>query len=70
MRLLAHAEEFDAPRALALASVSAKQATLGFLTHGLEALAGLGEIFKTANGGIVEHWGVGDKAGVLAQLKG
>ena len=28
------------------------------------------DIFKVAHGKIVEHWGMGDIAGVLAQLKG
>ena len=28
------------------------------------------DIFKVADGKIVEHWGMGDIAGVLAQLKG
>jgi predicted ester cyclase len=28
------------------------------------------DIFKVAEGRIVEHWGMGDIAGVLAQLKG
>jgi predicted ester cyclase len=28
------------------------------------------DIFKVADGRIVEHWGTGDIAGVLAQLKG
>jgi steroid delta-isomerase-like uncharacterized protein len=28
------------------------------------------DIFRVANGKIVEHWGMGDIAGVLAQLKG
>jgi predicted ester cyclase len=94
------------------ASVSAKQATVAFFTHRVEALAGLKvsveaslaqgdlcaasfvyegvheavyygiaptgrklrftscDIFRIAGGKIVEHWGMGDIAGVLAQLKG
>ena len=28
------------------------------------------DIFRTANGHIVEHWGIGDIAGLLAQLHG
>jgi steroid delta-isomerase-like uncharacterized protein len=28
------------------------------------------DIFRVANGRIVEHWGMGDIAGILAQLKG
>ena len=28
------------------------------------------EIFRVANGRIVEHWGMGDLAGIVAQLKG
>lgn len=92
--------------------VTAKQATVAFFTHRVEALAGLKvsieaslsqgdlcaasfvyegvhravyygvaptgrklrftscDIFKVAHGKIVEHWGMGDIAGVLAQLKG
>jgi predicted ester cyclase len=92
--------------------VSAKQATVAFFRHRVEALAGLKvsieaslaqgdlcaasfvyegvhqavyygiaptgrklrftscDIFKVADGAIVEHWGMGDIAGVLAQLKG
>jgi predicted SnoaL-like aldol condensation-catalyzing enzyme len=28
------------------------------------------DIFRLADGKIAEHWGMGDVAGVLAQLKG
>jgi predicted ester cyclase len=28
------------------------------------------DIFRVASGKIVEHWGMGDIAGVLAQIKG
>jgi predicted ester cyclase len=28
------------------------------------------DIFRVAGGKIVEHWGMGDIAGVLAQIKG
>jgi predicted ester cyclase len=91
---------------------SAKQATVAFFTHRVDALSGMKvsveaslaqgdlcaasfvydgvhsavyygvaptgrrlrftscDIFKVAEGKIVEHWGMGDIAGVLAQLKG
>lgn len=91
---------------------SAKQATVAFFTHRVDALSGMKvtveaslaqgdlcaasfvyegvhsavyygvaptgrrlrftscDIFKIADGKIVEHWGMGDIAGVLAQLKG
>jgi predicted ester cyclase len=94
------------------AGVTAKQATVAFFAHRVDALAGLKvgieaslaqgdicaasfvyegvhqgvyygvaptgrklrftscDIFKVAEGKIVEHWGMGDIAGVLAQLKG
>jgi predicted ester cyclase len=94
------------------AGVAAKQATVAFFTHRVEALAGLKigieaslaqgdlcaasfvyedvhhavyygvaptgrklrftscDIFKVVDGKIVEHWGMGDIAGVLAKLKG
>ncbi len=93
------------------ASISAKQATVAFFSHRVDALAGLKvsveaslaqgdlcaasfvyegvhqgvyygfaptgrklrftscDIFRIADGRIVEHWGMGDIAGVLAQLK-
>ena len=94
------------------AGASAKQATVAFFTHRVEALAGMKvsieaslaqgdlcaasfvyegvhqavyygvaptgrklrftscDIFRVTGGKIVEHWGMGDIAGVLAQLKG
>jgi steroid delta-isomerase-like uncharacterized protein len=94
------------------AGVSAKQGTVAFFAHRVEALAGLKvgveaslaqgdlcaasfvyegvhqavyygvaptgrklrftscDIFRIAQGRIAEHWGMGDIAGVLAQLKG
>ena len=94
------------------AGVAAKQATVSFFEHRVEALEGLKvsieatlaqgdlcaasfvyegvhqavyygvaptgrklrftscDIFKVADGRIIEHWGMGDIAGVLAQLKG
>jgi predicted ester cyclase len=94
------------------AGASAKQATVAFFSHRVDALAGLKvgveaslaqgdlcaasfvyegvhqgvyygvaptgrklrftscDIFRVADGKIAEHWGMGDIAGVLAQLKG
>ena len=94
------------------AGVSAKQATVAFFGHRIDALAGLKvsveaslsqgdlcaasfvyegvhqgvyygvaptgrklrftscDIFRVVDGKIAEHWGMGDIAGVLAQLKG
>jgi predicted ester cyclase len=94
------------------AGASAKQATVTFFSHRVDALAGLKvsietslaqgdlcaasfvyeglhqavyygvaptgrklrftscDIFRLADGKIAEHWGMGDIAGVLAQLKG